>query len=268
MSFYAVKKGFKPGIYTTWDECKKQTNGYSNAIFKKFNTKQEAEDFIKQKTPNITKKKKKVNKTSSKKKKKTTNNSSNFQPATIYKPKNKNITNSKNKTVVITPSIQPTKVISKKNNSKPTTNYSTNSLNLPKIYAFVNGSFNEKTRTYGYGGFVVINGEKHILQGKGNDIEMAKMQNVAGEILGSMAAMQFAIDNRLNNITILYDFSGVENWTNGEWETKLNYTKAYKQFFDLTKNYVNIKFQKVKVHHNIDGNEEADKLAKQVVGLR
>lgn len=261
MSFYAVKKGFKPGIYTTWEECKKQTNGYSNAIFKKFKTEQEAKDFINQKTPKSNSSKKTIKKISSKKKKKkNTNKTSNFQPATIYKSQNHNITNSKNKTVVITPTIQSTKVISNNN--------SNSSLNLPKVYAFVDGSFNETTRVYGYGGFVVINGEKHILQGKGNDIDMAKMQNVAGEILGSIAAMQFAIDNHLHTITILYDYFGIEKWTTGEWEAKLNYTKAYKQFFDLTKNYVNIKFQKVKAHSNIDGNEEADKLAKQAVGLR
>ena len=26
--YYAVKHGFKPGIYKTWAECKKQTVGY------------------------------------------------------------------------------------------------------------------------------------------------------------------------------------------------------------------------------------------------
>lgn len=70
MSFYAVKKGFKPGIYTTWEECKKQTNGYSNAIFKKFKTEQEAKDFINQKTPKSNSSKKTIKKVSSKKKKK------------------------------------------------------------------------------------------------------------------------------------------------------------------------------------------------------
>jgi len=44
--FYAVKVGIKPGIYLTWDECKKQVTNYSGAIFKKFATRKEAEEFI------------------------------------------------------------------------------------------------------------------------------------------------------------------------------------------------------------------------------
>ena len=44
--YYAVKKGKKPGVYRTWDECKAQTDGFSGAIFKSFKTKEEAEAFI------------------------------------------------------------------------------------------------------------------------------------------------------------------------------------------------------------------------------
>lgn len=46
MKYYAVKKGKTPGIYLTWDECKAQVNGYKGAVYKKFNTKIEAENFI------------------------------------------------------------------------------------------------------------------------------------------------------------------------------------------------------------------------------
>ncbi len=46
MKYYAVKAGRKPGIYTTWDDCQKQVTGYSNAAFKSFKTKAEAEAFI------------------------------------------------------------------------------------------------------------------------------------------------------------------------------------------------------------------------------
>ncbi len=46
MPYYSVKNGYKPGIYNTWDECKQQTNGFHGALFKKFNNKQEAENFL------------------------------------------------------------------------------------------------------------------------------------------------------------------------------------------------------------------------------
>lgn len=44
--YYAVKKGLAPGIYHTWDECKKQVHGFPGAVFKKFGTMEEAEDYI------------------------------------------------------------------------------------------------------------------------------------------------------------------------------------------------------------------------------
>ena len=44
--WYAVRKGRKPGIYTSWAECKSQTERFGCAIFKSFKTKEEAQQFI------------------------------------------------------------------------------------------------------------------------------------------------------------------------------------------------------------------------------
>ena len=44
--YYAVKAGHKPGIYETWDECKKNVDGYPGAQYKSFKTLKEAEDFL------------------------------------------------------------------------------------------------------------------------------------------------------------------------------------------------------------------------------
>lgn len=45
-NFYAVKVGRQPGIYKTWDECKEQVSGFSGALYKGFQTKKEAEEFL------------------------------------------------------------------------------------------------------------------------------------------------------------------------------------------------------------------------------
>lgn len=34
--YYAVKRGRKVGIYTSWDECRKQVEGFSGAVYKSF----------------------------------------------------------------------------------------------------------------------------------------------------------------------------------------------------------------------------------------
>ena len=44
--YYAVKKGKTPGIYLTWNDCKAQTDGYSGAIYKSFQSAEETENFV------------------------------------------------------------------------------------------------------------------------------------------------------------------------------------------------------------------------------
>ncbi|XP_073349613.1 ribonuclease H1 isoform X2 [Pagrus major] len=44
--FYAVKKGFKPGVYTSWDECKSQVDKFPSASFKKFASEKDAWAFF------------------------------------------------------------------------------------------------------------------------------------------------------------------------------------------------------------------------------
>lgn len=46
MTFYAIVKGRKTGIVKSWLECKLYTGGYSEAMFKRFDTKEEAEKYL------------------------------------------------------------------------------------------------------------------------------------------------------------------------------------------------------------------------------
>lgn len=53
MPFYAVKRGRVPGIYETWKECQLNISGFSGAKFHKFNTIDEAEEFMNSKDYSI-----------------------------------------------------------------------------------------------------------------------------------------------------------------------------------------------------------------------
>ncbi len=134
-------------------------------------------------------------------------------------------------------------------------------------YAFVDGSYNVSTGVYGYGGFLVADGKKYFLSGSGNDPDMAAMRNVAGEVLGSQAAMIKALEIGLTEITIFYDYAGIEMWALGNWKRNKKGTIAYYDYVNSIRHKIGLNFVKVKGHSGIEGNEEADLLAKKAVGI-
>lgn len=138
-----------------------------------------------------------------------------------------------------------------------------------KNYAFIDGSYNPATNVYGCGGFLVDQyGLHHVILDSGNDPEKAKMRNVAGEILGAMAAISLASDLNMERLTIFHDYEGIAAWPKGRWKCKKHATREYAMFvWKMMDAGMRIYFQHVRGHSGIDGNEEADKLAKIAVGL-
>ncbi|KAI5610935.1 ribonuclease H1 isoform 1, partial [Silurus asotus] len=48
--FYAVRKGHRPGVYKSWDECQFQVDKFPAARYKKFASEDEAWDFVRNET--------------------------------------------------------------------------------------------------------------------------------------------------------------------------------------------------------------------------
>ena len=60
---------------------------------------------------------------------------------------------------------------------------------------------------------------------------------------------------------------GIEKWATGEWKANKCGTKMYKAYFDSIKDRLSVVFYKVKAHSGNEYNEEADRLAKNALGI-
>ena len=136
------------------------------------------------------------------------------------------------------------------------------------LIAYVDGSYNQKTKEYGYG-CILIDGQKVIqtFYGKGTHPNYVSMRNVAGEIAGAHMAIQYAIEHQYPMICIYYDYEGIEKWANQIWQAHKPGTKAYQQFIQESRQKIEITFVKVLAHSGDTYNEMADQLAKKAVGI-
>lgn len=135
------------------------------------------------------------------------------------------------------------------------------------VIAYVDGSYRSDTGEFSYGMVILQDGEEHTFCQKMTDKELALMHNVAGEIKGSEAAMQYAMDHNIPEITIYHDYEGIAKWCTGAWKANKSGTQTYQAFYQAASKKVKIHFVKVKGHSNDKYNDMADQLAKSALGI-
>lgn len=135
------------------------------------------------------------------------------------------------------------------------------------LVAYVDGSYEQSLGQYAYGCVLVLPDELVTLNGCGKEEAYVSMRNVAGEILGSEQAIRWAVEHGYLEITIYYDYEGIEKWANDIWKANKEGTKRYKEFVAEQRAYIKIHFSKVAAHTGVRYNEMADQLAKAALGL-
>lgn len=144
-------------------------------------------------------------------------------------------------------------------NSAPSSTEST-------LTAYVDGSFDPSIGKYAFGCILLTpDGEIIRESGNGQDPESLAIRNVAGEMLGAMYAVQWAINHGYPSLTIYYDYEGIAKWAQGDWKAKNKRTQQYAEFMNGKRSYIQLSFQKVKAHSGDHYNEEVDKLAKSAL---
>ena len=63
---------------------------------------------------------------------------------------------------------------------------------------------------YGFGGFLKLSDEEEVvLQGSGDHPDLAKMHNVAGELLGCIKAVKEAEKRKIAELSVFYDYQAL-----------------------------------------------------------
>ncbi|WP_317311366.1 ribonuclease H family protein [Clostridium thermobutyricum] len=136
------------------------------------------------------------------------------------------------------------------------------------LTAYVDGSFSLEKKNYSYGMVCIENGEVVFTDnGVGTDKNAISLRNVSGEVNGAMKAVEYAIENNFNQITIVFDYQGIESWALGTWKRNNDITKNYNEFMQEKMKEIKINFKKVKGHSGDKFNDMADKLAKEALGI-
>lgn len=198
--YYAVKNGYRMGIFDSWDDCRAAVEGFSGAEYKSFKTIEDAEVYLGL----------------------------------------------------------------RKNDALPSIN---SAASPDKAAAYVDGSFDPATGRFSYGAVIFHNGKEITMNEAFSDKALASMHNVAGEIMGAMAAMRYCLENGITALELYYDYEGIKKWCTGEWSATKPGTIEYSNFYLKISKRLKVTFNKVKGHSGDRYNDMADSLAKAALGL-
>ena len=242
MPYYAVANGRNIGVFLNWNDCKKSVNEFKNAKYKKFDTKEEAENFI--------------------------NNVSQLSPTPMERTKDTTKTNIQKQNNIIS-------FFDKKESKQKNVGTSN-----PDYYVYTDGACSNNGNEHalaGIGIFFGINDSRNISK----KIE-GKQTNNTAELTAIIETYNIIKNDIINGkkIEIVSDSEyaircvtsyGEKCYKKG-WKVDIPNKELVKTAYELYRDKLNVKFIHIKAHtNNTDvhsiGNDNADKLANLAIGL-
>jgi viroplasmin and RNaseH domain-containing protein len=125
---------------------------------------------------------------------------------------------------------------------------------------YVDGSYINGTTGYG---LVILKDGKVVeeLFGQVADTAAGGTHQVAGELIAVEEALKWCQKNDVKEVSIFYDYLGIEKWASGAWKANQPLTQNYGKF--VRASGIRIRWHKVASHTGNRWNDHADKLAKR-----
>lgn len=125
---------------------------------------------------------------------------------------------------------------------------------------YVDGSF--VGGATGYGAVILKDGKAvDELFGGVDSSEVAGTHQIAGELAAVKEALNWCLKHSVNEVSIYYDYLGIEKWATGKWKAKQPLTQEYARF--VRECPIRIHWRKVDSHTGNRWNDRADALAKK-----
>lgn len=139
----------------------------------------------------------------------------------------------------------------------------------PKYCAYVDGSYNPKNKSYGFGVVFMCDGNIEMFYGGGEEKDLVDIGCGAGELMACMEAIKYAANLSLPKITIIYDSQLIPWAYHGCGEKML--TQAAGQYMYDIREKMEIEVKSIEGHSHESGEDPgialADALARKGAGI-
>ncbi|MDR1765477.1 MAG: reverse transcriptase-like protein [Lachnospiraceae bacterium] len=135
-----------------------------------------------------------------------------------------------------------------------------------RLVAYVDGSYSHELQKYAFGCVLFLPDGRVIEKyGSGDNPDSLAIRNVAGEMIGAMFAVKWALVNGFGHVEVRHDYTGIAHWALGTWKAKTPLTQKYAQAMGEWMGRIRVTFTKVAAHSHDTYNDTADALAKSAL---